>query len=120
MPNLVASTTSSRREPRVAPTRVARALGAGIRAAIVSIFAPVVNTLGATDFWLEIDTALKSLLGDADWLVRYARTASGEVMPEALIRDRIATYVEPEILYREADVISLHVPLTRIVSPGLT
>lgn len=26
----------------------------------------VVNTLGATDFWLEIDTALRSLLGDAE------------------------------------------------------
>jgi hypothetical protein len=31
-----------------------------------------------------------SLLGDADWLVRYARTATGEVVPLALIRDRIA------------------------------
>jgi hypothetical protein len=31
-----------------------------------------------------------SLLGDADWLVRYARTATGERIPEALIRDRIA------------------------------
>jgi hypothetical protein len=31
-----------------------------------------------------------SLLGDADWLVRYARTAAGEVVPQALIRDRIA------------------------------
>jgi hypothetical protein len=31
-----------------------------------------------------------SLLGDADWLVRYARTAGGDAIPEALIRDRIA------------------------------
>ena len=32
-----------------------------------------------------------SLLGDADWLTRYARTAGGEVMPDALIHDRIAS-----------------------------
>jgi hypothetical protein len=32
-----------------------------------------------------------SLLGDADWLVRYARTAGGDALPEALIRDRIAS-----------------------------
>lgn len=31
-----------------------------------------------------------SLLGDADWLKRYARTVDGEAMPDALIRDRIA------------------------------
>lgn len=31
-----------------------------------------------------------SLLGDADWLVRYAHTTSGDVLPESLIRDRIA------------------------------
>jgi hypothetical protein len=31
-----------------------------------------------------------SLLGDADWLVRYATTAGGEVMAGELIRDRIA------------------------------
>jgi hypothetical protein len=31
-----------------------------------------------------------SLLGDADWLVRYAHTVNGEPMPPALIRDRIA------------------------------
>lgn len=32
-----------------------------------------------------------SVLGDADWLARYARTADGEVMPEALIRNRLAS-----------------------------
>lgn len=32
-----------------------------------------------------------SLLGDADWLVRYARGPAGEAIPEALIRDRIAS-----------------------------
>lgn len=32
-----------------------------------------------------------SLLGDADWLVRYATTPGGEIMPEALLRDRIAS-----------------------------
>ncbi|MCC7043660.1 MAG: peptidase M3 [Acidobacteria bacterium] len=31
-----------------------------------------------------------SLLGDADWLARYARTAGGDAIPEVLIRDRIA------------------------------
>jgi hypothetical protein len=31
-----------------------------------------------------------SLLGDADWLKRYARTVDGEAIPDALIRDRIA------------------------------
>lgn len=31
-----------------------------------------------------------SLLGDADWLKRYARTVDGQAMPDALIRDRIA------------------------------
>lgn len=31
-----------------------------------------------------------SLLGDADWLVRYARDPRGEPIPHALIRDRIA------------------------------
>jgi hypothetical protein len=31
-----------------------------------------------------------SLLGDADWLLRYARSASGDAIPEGLIRDRIA------------------------------
>lgn len=31
-----------------------------------------------------------SLLGDADWLIRYAHTPAGEVLPESLIRDRIA------------------------------
>ena len=32
-----------------------------------------------------------SLLGDADWLKRYARNAQGEAIPEALIRDRVAS-----------------------------
>ena len=32
-----------------------------------------------------------SLLGDADWLKRYARNAQGEVIPDALIRDRVAS-----------------------------
>jgi hypothetical protein len=32
-----------------------------------------------------------SLLGDADWLERYARNAQGEVVPEALIHDRVAS-----------------------------
>lgn len=32
-----------------------------------------------------------SLLGDADWLVRYARTADGARIPDDLIRDRIAS-----------------------------
>ena len=32
-----------------------------------------------------------SLLGDADWLERYARNAQGEAIPEALIRDRVAS-----------------------------
>jgi Zn-dependent oligopeptidase len=31
-----------------------------------------------------------SLLGDADWLVRYARNPQGDAIPHALIRDRIA------------------------------
>jgi Zn-dependent oligopeptidase len=31
-----------------------------------------------------------SLLNDADWLTRYARNAQGEVIPDALIRDRVA------------------------------
>lgn len=31
-----------------------------------------------------------SLLGDADWLKRYARSVDGEAIPDALIRDRIA------------------------------
>jgi oligoendopeptidase F len=31
-----------------------------------------------------------SLLGDADWLKRYARNAQGEVIPDSLIRDRVA------------------------------
>jgi hypothetical protein len=30
-----------------------------------------------------------SILGDADWLVRYARSASGETMPHGLIRKRV-------------------------------
>jgi hypothetical protein len=32
-----------------------------------------------------------SLLHDADWLARYARNAEGEVIPEALIRDRVVS-----------------------------
>ena len=32
-----------------------------------------------------------SLLNDADWLTRYARNAKGEVMPEALIHDRVSS-----------------------------
>ncbi|MCV2367349.1 M3 family metallopeptidase [Roseateles oligotrophus] len=32
-----------------------------------------------------------SLLGDADWLKRYAKNAAGEAMPDQLIRDRIAS-----------------------------
>jgi oligoendopeptidase F len=32
-----------------------------------------------------------SLLGDADWLKRYALNAAGEPMPDALIRERIAS-----------------------------
>ena len=32
-----------------------------------------------------------SLLGDADWLKRYARNAQGEAIPDALIRDRVAS-----------------------------
>nr|WP_297532062.1 M3 family metallopeptidase [uncultured Roseateles sp.] len=32
-----------------------------------------------------------SLLGDADWLKRYARTVDGQAIPDALIRDRIAS-----------------------------
>jgi oligoendopeptidase F len=31
----------------------------------------------------------ESVLGDADWLVRYARSKSGEIMPHELIRKRI-------------------------------
>jgi Peptidase family M3 len=30
-----------------------------------------------------------SLLGDADWMKRYARTAAGEAMPDELIHDRV-------------------------------
>jgi oligoendopeptidase F len=32
-----------------------------------------------------------SLLGDADWLKRYARNAHGEAIPDTLIRDRVAS-----------------------------
>ena len=32
-----------------------------------------------------------SVLNDADWLMRYARNARGEAMPEALIHERVAT-----------------------------
>ena len=32
-----------------------------------------------------------SLLDDADWIMRYARTPAGEAVPESLIRERIAT-----------------------------
>jgi hypothetical protein len=32
-----------------------------------------------------------SLLSDADWLKRYARNAQGEVIPDALIHDRVAS-----------------------------
>jgi oligoendopeptidase F len=32
-----------------------------------------------------------SLLGDADWLERYARTVGGEAIPEDLIRDRVTS-----------------------------
>ena len=32
-----------------------------------------------------------SLLSDADWLERYARNAQGEAIPDALIRDRVAS-----------------------------
>ena len=32
-----------------------------------------------------------SLLNDADWLKRYARNAQGQVIPDALIRDRVAS-----------------------------
>ncbi|MEO8255924.1 MAG: M3 family metallopeptidase [Acidobacteriota bacterium] len=32
-----------------------------------------------------------SLLGDADWLKRYARNAQGQAIPDALIRDRVAS-----------------------------
>ena len=32
-----------------------------------------------------------SLLGDADWLKRYARNVQGQVIPDALIRDRVAS-----------------------------
>jgi hypothetical protein len=32
-----------------------------------------------------------SLLDDADWLMRYASTSTGQAVPEALIRERIAT-----------------------------
>ena len=57
-----------------------------------------------------------SLLGDADWMLLYAKNREGEAVPEALIRQRIesaqpfAAYLERGILvvpYYEWSVYSL-------------
>lgn len=44
-----------------------------------------------------------SLLGDADWMVRYARTASGERMPADLVRDRV-TARQPMRAFEERSI----------------
>ena len=45
-----------------------------------------------------------SLLEDADWLKRYARNAAGEVIPDALIRQRIET-TQPFAAYAERGIL---------------
>jgi oligoendopeptidase F len=45
-----------------------------------------------------------SLLEDGDWLKRYARTASGEVIPDALIRTRIEA-VQPFRAFGERSIL---------------
>jgi oligoendopeptidase F len=44
-----------------------------------------------------------SLLNDADWLKRYARNAQGQAIPDALIRDRVAS-IQPMRAFDERSI----------------
>jgi hypothetical protein len=45
-----------------------------------------------------------SLLGDADWMKRYARNRAGEVIPDELVRRRMTTS-QPFMAYRERAIL---------------